>query len=74
MKLHVEIITPEKIAYQKEADEIIVPTVNGQIAILPHHIPLVTQVAQGELVIKEGNKEFFFGVTGWVGCLLIHSC
>lgn len=64
MKLQVEIITPEKIAYQKEADEIIVPTVNGQIAILPNHVSLVTQVGEGELVIKESNKDFLFGITG----------
>lgn len=64
MKLHVEIITPEKIVYQKEADELIVPTVNGQIAILPNHISLVTQVASGELVISENGKNSFYGVTG----------
>lgn len=64
MKLQVEIITPEKIAYQKEADEIIVPTTTGQIAILPNHVALVAQVAQGELVIKENNKDFYFGITG----------
>lgn len=64
MKLQVEIITPEKIVYQKEADELVVPTVNGQITILPNHIPLVTQIAQGELIIKENGKDFLFGVTG----------
>ncbi len=64
MKLQVEIITPEKIVYQKEADKLVVPTVNGQITILPSHVPLVTQVTQGELVISENGKDFLFGVTG----------
>lgn len=64
MKLQVEIITPEKIAYQKEADEIIVPTLNGQITILPNHVSLVTQITSGELIIKENGKDFLFGITG----------
>lgn len=58
MNLHLEIITPEKVVFKDEVDEVIVPTINGQIAILPNHAPLVTQVKPGELIIKKGNKEY----------------
>lgn len=56
MNLILEIITPEKIVFKDEIEEVIVPTVNGEIAILPHHIGLLTQIVPGELVIKKNNK------------------
>lgn len=59
-----EIITPEKIVFKEEVDEIIVPTVTGQIAILPNHIPLVTQVAEGELIVRKGEKLSSLAVLG----------
>ena len=40
MNLLLEIITPEKVIYKDEVDEVVVPTVNGEIAILPNHISL----------------------------------
>ena len=56
--MQLDIITPEKVVFQEEIDEVTVPTPNGQISILPHHINLVTKVVQGELIIKiKGNEE-----------------
>lgn len=63
MKLQLEIVTPEKILYQDEADEIIVPTINGEIAILPNHVPLITKIAPGELTIKKQGKDYFLAIT-----------
>lgn len=62
--IHLEIVTPQKVVYKDEVDEVLVPTPKGQIGILPHHIPLVTEVISGELVIKKGNKEDFLAVAG----------
>ena len=64
MALHVEIITPIKVTYRDEADEIIIPTVQGEIAVLPHHISLLTQIAPGELTIKKSGKETHIAITG----------
>lgn len=60
----IEIITPEKTVLKEEADEILVPTEQGQIGILPHHINLVTQLVQGEIIIKKHGKEQYYAVTG----------
>jgi F-type H+-transporting ATPase subunit epsilon len=62
MKL--QIITPEKVLYDDEIDELIVPTVNGEIAILPHHADLLTQLAPGEMTIKHSGKLQHMAVTG----------
>lgn len=62
MILHLEIITPERIVYQDEVSEVVVPTVSGQITILPNHIPLLTKIAPGELIIKKQEKDQFLAI------------
>lgn len=59
-----EIVTPEKIVFQEEVDEVIVPTTTGEIAVLPHHMNLLTQVIPGEVTIKIKSKEQYMAVTG----------
>lgn len=55
MNLVLQIITPEKIVYNDEIDEITAPTINGEIGVLPNHVGLLTQTVPGELIIKKGN-------------------
>lgn len=64
MNLLLEIITPEKVVYKNEVEEVIVATVNGEIAILPNHINLLTQVKPGELIIKKGSSVQSIAITG----------
>lgn len=64
MILHLEIITPEKIVYTEDVDEVIAPTVKGQISILPNHVGLLTQIEPGELIVKKGGKDNFIAITG----------
>lgn len=62
--LHVQIVTPEKIIFQSDADEVIVPTVNGEIAILPNHVSILTTLAPGEITIKIKDKNEHLAVVG----------
>jgi F-type H+-transporting ATPase subunit epsilon len=62
--LHVQIITPEKIIYNDDVDMIVIPGSEGDLGILPHHVPLFTQVRPGELKVKKGNVEFYMAITG----------
>jgi F-type H+-transporting ATPase subunit epsilon len=58
MPLTLEIVTPEDRVYRETVDTVVIPTVEGEIGILPGHIPLLTQVADGELrVTKEGETK-----------------
>jgi F-type H+-transporting ATPase subunit epsilon len=57
MALHITIVTPEKTILESDGSEIIIPTVKGEIAVLPGHVALFTQLAEGEIVIKQGSKE-----------------
>lgn len=64
MILTFQIVTPEKVVFEDEVDEIIAPTTNGQIAILPNHVSVLTRVTSGEIVTKKAGKENFLAVTG----------
>lgn len=64
MNLLLEIITPEKVVYNDDVQEVIVPTVNGEIAILPNHINLLTKLNPGELIIKKGADQQYLAITG----------
>lgn len=64
MTLYLEIITPEKVVFKDNVDEVIAPTVKGQIAILPNHTSLLTQIENGELIIKKGKDEQYLAVAG----------
>ncbi|HEY1763647.1 MAG TPA: ATP synthase F1 subunit epsilon [Opitutaceae bacterium] len=55
MPLTLEIVTPEARVYSETVDTVIIPTVEGEIGVLPGHIPLVTQVGAGELRATKGN-------------------
>ncbi|MDF1498418.1 MAG: ATP synthase F1 subunit epsilon [Patescibacteria group bacterium] len=57
MKINLQIITPEKVAYKGEADQVTLPTREGEITILANHIPLISTMKHGELCIKNGNEE-----------------
>lgn len=62
MKL--EIVTPEKMIYSGDVDQITVETSEGRIAILPHHVNLFTKIKPGELHLKIADKEQFIALTG----------
>jgi F-type H+-transporting ATPase subunit epsilon len=49
MPLSLEIVTPESRVYSDTVDTVVIPTLEGEIGILPGHIPLLTQVADGAL-------------------------
>lgn len=58
MSLTLEIVTPEARVYSDTIDTVIIPTVEGEVGILPGHIPLLTQIEDGELrVSKNGQTE-----------------
>ena len=55
MTLTLEIVTPEARVYSDTVDTVVVPTVEGEIGVLPGHIPLVAQLGAGELRATKGG-------------------
>ena len=56
MPLTLEIVTPEDRVYSDTIDTVVIPTLDGEIGILPGHIPLLTQMADGELRATKGAE------------------
>lgn len=57
MPLLLEIVTPEGRVYSDTVDTVVLPTAQGEIGILPGHIPLLTQLEAGELRVQKGNTQ-----------------
>jgi F-type H+-transporting ATPase subunit epsilon len=64
MPLQLDIVTPERLAYSDEVDEVVAPGVDGELGVLPHHAPLLTTLGLGELRIKKGGSEESFAIAG----------
>ncbi len=55
-KLQLKIVTPEKLILEELVDSVTIPTTEGEITILPDHVPLVATIASGDIVaISEGE-------------------
>ena len=53
---NLEIISPEKIILSEKVNSVTIPSFEGEMTILPDHIPLITFLRPGILKI-EGSKE-----------------
>lgn len=51
MTLEVSIIVPDRIFWKDNAKEIILPTLSGQMGVLTNHIPLLTGLDTGLVMI-----------------------
>jgi len=52
MSLNVRVITPDKVVYDANAEELILPSSTGQIGILTGHAPLLTALDIGVMRLK----------------------
>lgn len=52
-----DIVTPEEVVYSEDIELLIAPAIDGEIGILPKHIPLVTGLDTGILRIKKDGEE-----------------
>ncbi len=57
--LKLEIVTPEAKIYSEDVDMVTLPGVEGEMGVYPMHIPLMTQIAHGEIVAKKGGVDHY---------------
>ena len=65
-KFTVEIISPNKTILKQEADEVTIPSYEGQMGILNNHIPLITFLRPGIVIIKTNVEKKFYVEEGTV--------
>ena len=56
--LQLEIVTPGAVIYSEAVDMVTLPGSEGETGIYPNHVPLMTKVQAGEIVVsRDGNEE-----------------
>ncbi|MDB9705436.1 ATP synthase F1 subunit epsilon [Pelagibacteraceae bacterium] len=56
----IEIIRPDKSILNSEATEVTIPSYEGEMGILKDHIPLITFLRPGLIIVKNNSDENFF--------------
>lgn len=64
MALTVRVITPDRIVWEEEAEEVILPSATGQLGILSGHAPLLTALEIGVMRVRPGKDWKSIALTG----------
>jgi F-type H+-transporting ATPase subunit epsilon len=64
MSIRVDIVTAERLVFSQDADIVMVPGVEGEMGILPHHEPIMTMIKPGEVLVRKGTEEYSLAVSG----------
>ena len=60
--LKLEIVTPDAKVFSDDVDMVTLPGAEGEMGIYPNHVPLMTQLAAGEVSVRKGGQDFFLAV------------
>jgi F-type H+-transporting ATPase subunit epsilon len=60
--IKLEIVTPEAKTFSDDVDMVTLTGTEGEMGILPQHMPLMTQLVAGEVVAKKGSQNIFLAV------------
>lgn len=66
MALTLAVITPEQTAFEGEVESITLPSLEGELTVLPNHEPLIALLASGEMSVVVGGKRSHMAVHGGV--------
>jgi F-type H+-transporting ATPase subunit epsilon len=67
--LRLEIVTPTAVAYAADVEMVTLSGADGQIGVYPHHVPLLTRIVPGELIVRRGGAEEFLAVGGGLAAI-----
>jgi F-type H+-transporting ATPase subunit epsilon len=62
--LKLEIVTAEGPAYSDDVELVTLPGVGGQFGVYAQHVPMMTQMIPGEIIVRKAGKETFFACGG----------
>jgi F-type H+-transporting ATPase subunit epsilon len=64
MPSHLQVIALDRITYEDDVDVVILPSIDGQLGVLPRHAPIVTALQTGEIVARKSGDEISIAVSG----------
>jgi F-type H+-transporting ATPase subunit epsilon len=60
--LKLEIVTPEATVYSGDVHMVTLPAVDGQIGIFPRHVPVLTRIVPGEVIVRKNRETEFLAI------------
>jgi F-type H+-transporting ATPase subunit epsilon len=57
--LKLEIVTPAGTVYSEDVEMVTLPGVAGQMGVYPQHVPLITQMVPGEMIVRKDGRDLF---------------
>ncbi len=60
--LKLEIVTPEAKTYSEDVDMVTLPAAEGEMGVMPNHVPLMTQIVAGEVYVRKDNRDYFLAI------------
>jgi F-type H+-transporting ATPase subunit epsilon len=60
--LKLEIVTPDGTVYSEAVDMVTLPGVEGQMGVYPRHVPLMSQMIPGEIIVRKDGQDYFLAV------------
>jgi F-type H+-transporting ATPase subunit epsilon len=60
--LKLEIVTPEAQTYSEDVEMVTLPAAEGEMGVFPQHVPLMTQLVPGEVVVRKDGQDYFLAV------------
>lgn len=70
-QIKLKITTPDRVVFEDQVDQITIPTHDGEITILPSHVPLISTIRPGIMEAKKNGDEIDMAVSG--GFLELHD-
>lgn len=63
-KILFEIVTPERLAFSEEVDEVAIPGLLGEFGVLPGHVPFFSSLQIGEVIARKNGEVMHFAISG----------
>ena len=60
--IKLEIVTPDAKIFSDDVDMVTLTGTEGEMGILPQHMPLMTQLVAGEIIAQKGKDTIFLAV------------
>jgi F-type H+-transporting ATPase subunit epsilon len=57
--LKLEIVTPAGTVYSEDVEMVTLPGVAGQMGVYPRHVPLITHMVPGEMIVRKDGRDLF---------------
>lgn len=63
-QIKLKIVTPERLLLEEMVDQVSLPTTEGEITVLPNHIPIIIGMASGDIVAVQNGEHIPMAVAG----------